>query len=161
MSYCGVLPMPERNKMVHLQKHFQKRYCRQCGEYIQLYEIHRHYSRQKMYRYRPKYLDYLKSAEMFYISKTNYRVTFHTPYDVIIVWQNTKASYFSFLHFLNNNKPTRLRYHRNMFFTDIGIISNSKYWLLDEWNSLYPHMYYNNTQFNFSPFTDILWSPNL
>jgi hypothetical protein len=141
LSYIGS-PYPKYNNVHILKKHFIKRYCHQCGEYIPMYTIHRHYSRQKLFKYKTKYEMFLKIDEYMYISKTNYRITSYTPYDVIIVWQNTKSHYFTFKSCINNVKIKKLKQHRDLYFTDIGILSLSKFWIAHEWNYLYPHMKY-------------------
>ena len=70
----GCLPYPSKKKMLILQKHFTKRYCKICGEYKILYSSHRHHPRKKYYYYIPKYQDILKIREMLYISKSNFKI---------------------------------------------------------------------------------------
>lgn len=163
LNYVGSpLPFPKPEHFYILQKHFMKRYCRICGKYMPLYNTHRHYPRQRYFHFRPLYMDKLKVAEMLYISKTNYKITPYTQWDVIIFWQNLKTSYSSFFHCINNDRiMMKLKCQRHIYFTDIGITSTNTFWYIDEWNSLYPHIKYrNDTGFDFRE-KDILWTPNL
>ena len=158
----GCLPYPSKKKMLILQKHFTKRYCKICGEYKILYSSHRHHPRKKYYYYIPKYQDILKIREMLYISKSNFKIHISTPSDIIVVWENVNPFYFSFKRCLKNEKYERLEYHRDMYFTDIGILSNVIFWYVEEWNRIYPNMKYDidKDMFIFNE-TDILWTPEL
>lgn len=157
----GYFPFPSPQKQRILQRHFQKRYCKTCGEYIRFDEIHRHYSRQKYFRYTPNFKKYLRVHELLYISKTNYKTTPNTPYDLIVIWQNTRAFYFSFRRCLNADRCVKLQSFRDVYFTDIGISSSACFWYLDEWNRMYPKMQYLD-EIGFQFFEkDILWTPSL
>ena len=167
LSYIGCpYPMYHNSKILH--KHFSKRYCHKCGEYIPIYNTHRHFSRQKLFKYKKKYEVFLKIDEYLHVSRTNYRITSYTPYDIIIVWQNTKSYYFSFKSCINNIKIKKLKQHRDIYFTDIGILSLSKFWIIHEWNFLYPHIkFILNDKQEYVIDTkcykniDFLWTPNL
>jgi hypothetical protein len=158
----GCLPAPSNKKMIILQKHFSKRYCKYCGEYKILYGSHRHHPRKKYYEFVPKYKQVLKIREMLFISKTNFKFHLSTPSDIIVVWEDVKPFYFSFRRCLQNNKYDRLEYHRDMYFTDIGILSNVIFWYVEEWNRTYPKMKYDihTDRFIFKE-PDILWTPHL
>lgn len=168
LSFSGsYLPSPSKRRMLFLERHFKKRYCRVCGEYIPMYDNHRHYPRQRFFKYRPLYENYLNISEMLYISRTNYRVTSYTQYDTIIVWQNTKNRYCSFRKCLqedtssSSSRITPVRYYRDGYFTDIGISSNVRFWFIDEWNEKYPMMkYLESNVFDFCE-PNFLWTPDL
>jgi hypothetical protein len=163
-AFAGsMLPLPSPNKIQILRRHFQKRYCKTCGEYMSVHNTHRHSSRQKFFRYRPKYEDYLRVHEMFYISKTKYRMVAATPYDMIVLWQNTRVYYSSFRRCLNHVKYTKIHSFHDVYFTDIGISSTTSFfWYVDNWNQLYPNMKYAKSHqcFDFCQ-KDYLWTPDL
>lgn len=165
IDYVGSpIPYPSDKKIQTMVRHLQKRYCKVCGEYMSVYGHHRHYPRQKFFKYTPKYEQYLKVYEMLYISKTNYRMTKNTPYDMIVVWQNTRAYYCSFRKCLNTDKCCKIQSFRDVYFTDIGISSSSCFWFVDEWNRLYPTMSLkNNNRYDKFEFTEknVLWTPDL
>lgn len=158
----GYLPYPSKKKMCFLQKHLGKRYCKKCGEYIPLYHYHRHHPRKKYFHYIPKFKDCLFLRDMLYISKSNYKINVSTPSDMIIVWQSVKPFYFSFRRSLQNEKYNRVEYHRDVFFTDIGILSNAVFWFVEEWNRTYPNVQYclDTGNFIFNE-TDLLWTPDI
>jgi hypothetical protein len=92
-----------------------------------------------------------------------------TPYDIIIIWQNTKAYYCSFVLCINSPNIKKIKEHRDVLFTDIGILSLAKFWLVQEWNMLYPNIrivlnsnneYVVATNIN-KQHIDFLWTPNL
>lgn len=162
-AFAGsMLPFPSPTKQQILQRHFEKRYCKKCGEYMAIHNTHRHSSRQKFFRYRPKYEDCLRVHEMLYISKTKYRMMAATPYDMIVIWQNTRVNYGSFRRCLNDDKHTKIHTYHDVYFTDIGISSTTFFWYVDEWNKLYPAMKYTTSDqcFDFRE-KDCLWTPSL
>lgn len=163
VKYVGS-PFPEttRLKIQMILRHLQKRYCKNCGEYVSIHERHRHFTRQKMFRYIPKYERYLRVHDILYISKTNFRITTYTPYDIIVVWQNIRAYYGSFRKCLLQDRNCKIQSCRDVYFTDVGISSNASFWYVDEWNSLYPKMMYDDDEHRFKfQESDWLWTPNL
>lgn len=163
VNYAGSpLPYPKFVKMMILHRHFQKHYCKTCGEYMSNNNRHRHFSRQKIFRYCPKYERNLHVHEMLYISKTNYRLTKHTPYDMIVVWQNTLAYYCSFRKCINMDRSCKIQSYRDVYFTDIGISSSASFWYVDQWNVVYPDMQYDDRFHRFEFRTNnFLWTPKL
>ena len=166
ISYIGNY-LPHFQNKILLKNHFAKRYCHHCGEYLSFFSRkHIHRLNQKYFKYRTKYSVYLRIHKFFHISKTNNCFTPKTPNDMIVVWQNTKTHYFTFRQCINNPRKKRLKSHRDVYFTDIAILSLAKFWFIDEWNLLYPNMKFihKNDDYVITDFhrhIDFLWTPNL